>query len=150
MAELRESLKVAAQNAMRSRNQVALDSIRMVQSAIKNKEIEKRSALSDTEIMQVIAALCKQRRESIGEFKRGGRDDLVAKETQELKVLEAFLPEQLGPDEVEQEVRAVIAQVGAKSAKDMGLVMKPLREKLAGRVDGKFLSETVQRLLQGS
>ncbi|MDO8462142.1 MAG: GatB/YqeY domain-containing protein, partial [Deltaproteobacteria bacterium] len=132
---------------LKARDQVRLDAIRMAVAAIKNKEIDKRGALTDVELTQVLGTLCKQRRESIVEFKKGGRDDLVQKETRELDILQAFLPKALSPEEVEKRVKQVIADLAAVGPKEMGRVMKALKDEMAGKVDGQVLSETVRRLL---
>jgi uncharacterized protein len=147
MAGIKEALQSALKNAMKSRDQIALDALRMTNAAIKNKEIEKKVELSEAEITQVISTMCKQRRESAEEFRKGNRIELAEKEETELKVLGAFLPPQLSEADVESEVKAAIESLGAKDMKDMGKVIKSLRDKLAGQVDGKLLSDTVRRML---
>lgn len=144
---IKESLAEALKESLKSRDQVRLDAVRMAVAAVKNKEIDKRGALTDVELTQVVATLCKQRRESIVEFKKGGRDDLVQKETRELEILQAFLPKALSSEELEKRVKQVIGDLGAAGPKDMGRVMKALKDEMAGKVDGQLLSETVRRLL---
>ncbi len=145
---LKDDLKKSLVEAAKARDQIRLDAIRSVQSAIRYKEIEKKADLTDPDILSVIASLCKQRRESIEQFKSGGRDDLVQKETKELGILEKFLPAQLSRDEVQKVLQKVIAEVGAKSAAEMGQVMKAAMKELAGRADGKMVNEVVRSLLK--
>lgn len=135
--------------AARGRDQLRLDAIRMVLSAVHYQEIEKRVALSDAQVMQVIAGLCKQRRESIEQFSKGGRQDLVDKESREIQILEAFLPTQLSERQVEEIVRQVIGELEASTQKDMGRVMKAVVQKTMGQADGKRVSEIVKSLLTG-
>ncbi|MBI1909894.1 MAG: GatB/YqeY domain-containing protein [Deltaproteobacteria bacterium] len=146
---IKGALGEALKESLKARDQVRLDTIRMAVAAIKNKEIDKRGELTEPEAVQVVATLVKQRRESIAEFSKGGRQDLVDKETRELGILLAFLPPSLPAEEVEGRVKKKIAELGAKDVKDMGRVMKALREELAGQVDGQLLSDTVRKLLAG-
>lgn len=122
--------------------------LRMLKSAIGYAQIEKKTEnLSDSDLLAVVQREAKKRRDSIEEFERGGRAELAAKERIELKVLEEFLPKQLSPEELETLVRAAIAETGAMSKKDMGVVMKAAQAKAAGRADGKTLSGLVGKLL---
>lgn len=146
---VQDDLKKAMTEAARGRDQLRLDAIRMVLSAVHYQEIEKRVALSDAQVMQVIAGLCKQRRESIEQFSKGGRQDLVDKESREIQILEAFLPTQLSERQVEEIVRQVIGELGASTQKDMGRVMKAVVQKTMGQADGKRVSEIVKSLLTG-
>jgi len=140
---LTEEMKLA----MKAKDELRLSVIRLVRSAVKNREIDQKQELDDRGICEVIASLAKQRRESIRMFGEAGRADLVAKEEQELQVLLAFLPQQLTPDEVAELVRTAIAASGAQGPKDMGLVMKALQPQVAGRADGKMVSEMVREKL---
>ena len=134
--------------AMKAKSQVRLSSLRMLKAAIMNKEVEKKRDLDDAEVLQVVAALVKQRRDSIEQFDKAGRADLVDKETSELKVLEEYLPPAASADDIAAAVAAAVAETGATSPKDMGKVMKLLTAKFAGRpVDGKALSERVRQSL---
>ena len=144
---MRERLADEMKNAMKAKDDLRLSAIRMVRSAIKNKEIEIRGDLTDQEIIEVLSTLVKQRRESIRMFMDAGRDDLVAKEEKELAILLEFLPQQLGRDEVAALVGKVIAECGAQGARDMGKVMKLLMPHVAGRADGKMVSELVKEQL---
>ncbi|HUW09361.1 MAG TPA: GatB/YqeY domain-containing protein [Anaerolineae bacterium] len=136
--------------AMRSGDQAAKLALRAVKTAIREAEVagtEARS-LSDDEILAVIAKQAKQRRDSIAEFEKGNRPDLVEKEQSELAVLEVYLPQQLEREEIVARARKVIADVGASSTRQMGLVMRPLMEELQGVADGKLVSQVVQQLLR--
>jgi uncharacterized protein YqeY len=120
----------------------------MVKAALMNREVEKGRSLDQAETEQVIASLIKQRRDSIEQFAKGGREDLVAKETAEIAVLEAYLPPPVAAAEVERAVDAVIAETGASTVKDLGRVMKAVMAALAGRtVDGRVINEIVRRKL---
>lgn len=145
---LREELKKSLVEAAKARDQVRLDTIRAVQSAIRYKEIDKKGELTDPEILSVIGTLCKQRRESIEQYTQGGRADLAEKESRELSILEKFLPAQLSRPEIEKIVGEVIAQTGASGAAAMGQVMKEAMKRLAGQADGKIVNEVVRSLLK--
>ena len=144
---LRQRLADEMKEAMKSRAELKLSVIRMVRSAVKNRDIEQRQELNDQEICEVIASSLKQRRESIRMFKEAGRDDLVAKEEQELAILLDFLPRQLSREEVAALVDKTIAESGAESSGDMGKVMKLLMPQLSGRADGKLVSDLVRAKL---
>ena len=144
---LREQLSEEMKNAMKAKDELRLSTIRMVRSAVKNKDIDLKRELNDQEIVEVIATLVKQRRESIRMFGEAGRTDLVAKEEQELAVLLQFLPQQLGRDEVAALVEKIIVECGAQGGKDMGRVMKALMPHVSGRADGKMVSDVVREKL---
>jgi uncharacterized protein len=134
--------------AMKARDQVRLSSLRMLKAAIMNKGVEKRRDLDDAEVLQVATALVKQRRDSIEQFGKAGRTDLVEKETAEMAVLQAYLPAAASADDIEAAVAAAIAETGASSPKDMGTVMKAVLPKLAGKAtDGKAVNDAVRRKL---
>jgi uncharacterized protein YqeY len=134
--------------AMRARDQVRLAPLRMAKAALMNREVEKGRTLEDAEAEQVIASLIKQRRDSIEQFTKGGRHDLVAREAAEVTLLEAYLPPAVDAAEVERVVDKAIAESGATSPKDLGRVMKTVMGELAGRtVDGKVVNELVRRKL---
>jgi uncharacterized protein YqeY len=145
---LNEQVNAGITEAMKAKDVVRLSALRMLKAAIMNKGVEKGRDLDDAEILQVVGALAKQRRDSIEQFGKAGRTDLVDKETAELKVLEALLPAAASPEEVAAAVAAAIAETGATSAKDMGKVMKAVMPKLAGKsADGKTVNEAVRRAL---
>jgi uncharacterized protein YqeY len=138
--------------AMKAREELRLSVLRMVKSALKNKEIEKIRPLDDAEAMQVLQTLVKQRRESVEQFSRGGRKDLADKEAQEIVILEKYLPAAAGDAEMSAAIEAAIAETGANSPKQMGAVVKAARTHLAGKtIDGKVLSDRVRdRLARGN
>jgi hypothetical protein len=134
--------------AMKARDASTLSAMRMLKTALTNKEVEKGHALDDGESLQVIASLIKQRRESIEQFRAGSRQDLVEKEQAELALLETLMPPPLGVAEIEAAVANAIAETGATSPKEMGRVMKAAMAALAGKgVDGKVVNEAVRRKL---
>jgi len=138
--------------AMRSRDELRLSTLRMVKSAIHNKEIDKRAPLDDKEAQQVLSTLIKQRRDSIEQFQKGGRQELADKEAAEIKIIEAYLPKALGEEEVTAAVKATIAEMGSPTMKDMGTVMKNAMARLqagGARVEGKMVSEIVKKQLGG-
>lgn len=137
-------------DAMRAKDATRLGVLRMLKSALKYAAIEKSGAegeLADAEATQVIRKQAKQRQDSIESFEKGGRAELAAKEKEELKILNSYLPQQLSAEELSQLVRETIASLGATSKAQMGVVMKELQTKAAGRADGKTLSQEVQRQL---
>ena len=141
----------AIAEAMRQHNPVRLSALRMLKAALMNREIERGHALDETESLQVVNALVKQRKDSIEQFTRGGRPDLADKEAAEILVLEAYLPAPADPAAVEDAVVAAIAETGATSPKDMGRVMKAVMARLAGQtIDGKVVSDLVKKKLTGS
>lgn len=136
--------------AMRSRSELRLSTLRMVKSALKNKEIEKRAALDEKEAQQVLSTLIKQRRDSIEQFQKGGRQELADKEAAEITIIEAYLPKAMGEEDIVAAVKATIAEMGSPTMKDMGTVMKNVMAKLqasGARVEGKTVSEIVKKNL---
>ena len=137
-------------DAMRAKDSARLSTLRMLKAALINATIEKSGAegqLNDVEAAQVVRKQAKQRQDSIESFERGARPELAAKEKEELSILQAYLPQGMSSDELVKVVRDTIAEVGATSKAQMGAVMKALQEKVAGRADGKTLSQEVQRQL---
>ncbi len=134
--------------AMRSKEATRLGALRMAKAAIMNREVEKGRALEDAESLQVIASLIKQRRDSIEQFTKGGRQDLADKEAAEIATLERYLPPPLDAAALERIVADVVTELGASGAKDLGRVMKAVMPKLAGQpVDGKLVNDIVRRKL---
>lgn len=136
--------------AMKARTELRLSTLRMMKTAVKNREIEHRRSLEDQEVQQVLATLIKQREDSASQFLAGGRAELAAKEKAEITIIEEYLPRSLSAAEIEATVRAAIAETGAASAKDMGMAMKAAMARFQAaqqRVEGKLVSETVKRLL---
>ncbi len=144
---LKERLTEEMKGAMKARDDLRLSTIRLIRSAVKNKEIELKKELDDQGITDVIASLVKQRRESIRLFKDAGRQELAEKEEKELSTLLGFLPQQLSREEVSVLVSRVVAECGAQGGKDMGRVMKALMPHVAGRADGKMVSDVVKEKL---
>ena len=137
--------------AMKARDASRLSALRMLKAAVMNKSVEKGRDLDDAEVLQVVASLVKQRRDSIEQFTNAGRTDLVEKETAELNILQAYLPAGATPEEINAAVAEAIAETGASSPKDMGKVMKAVMPKLAGKnADGKAVNEAVRRSLGGA
>lgn len=146
--DLLQRIEQALKDAMRSRDENKRNAVRLLLTAMKVREKEIKRSLNETEIQQMISTLIKQRRDSAEQYEKGGRKDLAEKEEEEILVLQAFLPEPLGRAELEKLVGDVIAEVGARSPKDMGRVMKLLMPLVAGRVDGKEVNELVRKKLQ--
>lgn len=154
MAMEASSLKVRIQDemkaAMRAQDKARLAAIRLLLAAIKQKEVDERIVLSDADVLAVIDKMIKQRRESIAQYQNAGRSDLVEKETQEMAVLQSYLPAALSDAELDTLIGAVIAESGASSIKDMGNVMNVLRPKIQGRCDIAEVSKRVKAKLAGN
>jgi len=145
--ELRERIDTDIKYALKSGAKDKVSTLRMLNAALKNKQIDKRRPLSEEEVVETIRSLIKQRKDSIEQFAKGGRQDLVDKETAEVAVLEVYLPQPLPREELEALVREAVASTGAQGAKDMGKVMKALIPMVGGRADGKLISELVKNSL---
>ena len=138
--------------AMKAREEQRLSTLRMVKSALKNREIEKMAPLDDKESQAVLTTLIKQRKESVEQFTKGGRQEMADKEAAEIVLIETYLPKAAGEDEVVAGVKAVIAEMGSPTMKDMGTVMKNVMARFSGagmRVYGKMVSDAVKRELAG-
>ncbi len=135
-------------DAMRARDKERLGTIRLILAAIKQREVDERIELDDTQVIVVLDKMVKQRRESIAQFEKAGRDDLIAIEQSELEVITAYLPAALSEDEVTQLIDAAMQATGASSIKDMGKVMGQLKPKLAGRADMGAVSAMIKARLQ--
>lgn len=144
---LKEQLQVDLKEAMRSRDEIRRDTIRLVLGAIKNAEIENGRELNQSELHVVLQKEAKQRRESIEQYQAAGRAELVASEQAELDVIESYLPEMLSEDEIREQARAQIETVHATGLQDMGAVMGPLMSRLRGRVEGAQVQQIVRDLL---
>lgn len=150
MSQLSEKITEDMKAAMRAKDTVALNTVRMLKSSIKNAAIEKGGAdaeLDDTEISNVIRKEVKKRQDSIEQYESAGRAELAEKEKEEIEILNRYLPEPLSEAEIEKIVDEAIAETGATSRKEMGQVMKIVQEKTAGRADGKTLSQAVMAKL---
>ncbi len=146
---LKERLDQDMKAAMRERAQLRLDTIRMLKSAIKYREIELMKPLDDAGVNGVIASEIKRRRDSVEQYTAGKRQDLADKEQKEIEILSAYLPQQLGEAELRAKVEEAVTKVGAQSMKDMGAVMKALLPEVQGRADGKVVSDLVKARLSG-
>ncbi|HTC51415.1 MAG TPA: GatB/YqeY domain-containing protein [Steroidobacteraceae bacterium] len=144
---LKERITEDMKNSMRSGDKERLAGIRLVLAAIKQREVDERIQLDDTQVLAVLDKMIKQRRESIAQFEAGNRADLVAKESAELAVLQAYLPAQLADSEIEALIRAAIASTGATTMKDMGKVMAAVKPQVQGRTDMGALSARIKGLL---
>ncbi len=133
--------------AMKAQDKDRLMALRNIKTVLKNKAIDLKREPEDNEVIQALATLAKQRRESIESFVAGGRQDLVLKEEAELKVIESFMPKPLSPEELDQIIKQAIQDTQAQGPKDMGKVMKALMPDVTGRADGKVVSEKVKTLL---
>ena len=143
-----DQLAAEIQAAMKSREQVTLDSLRMLKTALTMKTVEKGRDLDDAESVQVVSALVKQRRDSVEQFTKAGRQELADKESAEILVLQQYLPVAATPEEIAAAVEAAVEETGASSLKDMGRVMKAALGRLAGKhADGKAVNEAVRRRL---
>ncbi|MCK5237235.1 MAG: GatB/YqeY domain-containing protein [Deltaproteobacteria bacterium] len=144
---VREDLTKQIATAMKAKDKVRLAVLRMLLSSVKYKEIEQKSDLSDEEFLQLISTTVKQRKDSIEQYKTGGRKDLVEKEEAELEVVMEFLPEQLSEDEVRAIVEDAVKSTGAASPKEMGKVMGAIMPKVKGKADGKLIQDLVKKAL---
>jgi|SRR5437588_5464355 len=148
---LSADVTTAIADAMRKHEQVRLDALRMLKAAFMNRAVEKGRELDDAEARQVVASLVKQRKDSIEQFTKGGRQDLADKEAAEIRVLEAYLPPAADSAVIDRAIAEAIAETGASSPKDMGRVMKAAMARLAGQsVDGKTVNELVRKRLGGT
>lgn len=135
--------------AMKARDAARTSALRLMRAALQNRQIELRSPLGDADVLQVLSTLAKQRRESIEQFRAGGRADLVEKELAELAVLREFLPEQMSDDELRQIVAEVLAEVGAQGPRDLGKAMSAIMPRVQGRADGRKVNAMVRDALTG-
>jgi uncharacterized protein YqeY len=151
---LREKFNEALKDAMRAKDQRRVGTLRLINSALKDKDIEARGLgkgpLGDEEILALLQKMIKQRNDSIEAYEKAGRADLVSQEQEEKQIIEAYLPQQMGAEEVRAAVQAAIASTGAASVKDMGKVMGELKAKFAGRMDFSKANGVVKELLSGA
>ena len=151
---LREKFNEALKEAMRAKDQRKVGTLRLINSALKDKDIEARGLgkgpLGDEEILALLQKMIKQRNDSIEAYEKAGRGDLVAQEQEEKLIIEAYLPQQMGPEDVRAAVQSAIAATGAASVKDMGKVMTELKSRYAGRMDFSKANGVVKELLSGA
>jgi len=146
--DLKEQIQNDLKKALKAKEKGKVSVLRMVNSEIKNEEIEKKEDLTDEDIIQIISKELKKRKEGVEEFKKAGREETVEEEERQIKVLEKYLPEQLEEDEVEELVEEVIEEVGASDMSDMGEVMKEIMPKVKGKADGNMVNKIVREKLQ--
>ena len=147
---LKEQITEDMKTAMRAKDSERLGTIRLLLSAMKQKEVDERIELDDTAVIAIVDKLVKQRKDSVNAFTEGGRIDLADKEASEIKVLEVYLPKRLSADEVLVEVKAIVAELGASGPGDMGKVMGAVKAKLAGKADMGQVSAAVKAALSGA
>jgi uncharacterized protein YqeY len=144
---LEQHITEELKKAIRSRETVRVSCLRLLKASIKNKQVEKGRALTDEEVTGLVSSAIKKGKDSIEAFRKGQREDLATKEEEEIRVLQEFLPAQLGIEEIEKAVREVVSQIGATGPKDLGRVMKEAMVRMAGRADGKTVNEIVRNVL---
>jgi uncharacterized protein YqeY len=144
LQKIEEDFKVALKHSDKLRISV----LRLIKAAIKNKQIEKQADLTDDDVLSILSTLLKQRRESIEQFSKGGRWDLVEKEKQELEIVQSYMPEQLSIEELDSLIKQAISESGVKDSKEIGKVMKILMPKIKGKADGKIVSQRAKELLE--
>ncbi len=135
--------------AAKAKDKVRLSALRLIKTAMHNREIDLKRDLNEAEILQLLSGMVKQRKDSIEQFAKGGRADLVAQEEAELVIIQSFMPQQLSREEVEAEIDKAVSEAGASSVKDMGKVMKVLMPRITGKADGKMVGELVKARLAG-
>ncbi len=133
--------------AAKAKDKIRLSAIRMIKTNIHNREIDLKRKMTEAEFLQLLSSMVKQRKDSIDQFKKGGREDLVEKEESELKVIQEFMPEQMSEEDITLEIDKALKEVGAAGIKDMGKVMKVLMPRLTGKADGKIVGEKVKERL---
>lgn len=144
---LQEQLMEDMKKAQKGQDKLTLSVVRLLRAAIKYQEIDKKSSLDDQEVMAVISSQIKRRKEAIEQYQAGGRQDLAAKEEEEFKILQQYLPQQLSEAELAQKVEEAVAAVGAQGLKDLGKVMSLLMPQVSGRADGKLVNQLVKARL---
>jgi uncharacterized protein len=144
---LKDRIQQDVKDAMRAKDKSRLAAIRLITAAIKQREVDERIELDDAQVTAVLDKMAKQRRESISQFEKAGRDDLIAQEVMELEIIQSYLPEQLGEDEINALIDSAMQTTGAASIKDMGKVMGQLKPKLQGRADMAAVSALIKARL---
>jgi len=135
--------------AAKAKDKIRLSALRLIKTATHNREIDLKRELNEAEMLQLLSGMVKQRKDSIEQFAKGGRTDLVAQEEAELAIIQAFMPQQLSREEVEAEIEKAVVEAGATSVKDMGKVMKVLMPRITGKADGKTVGDLVKARLAG-
>ncbi|MFH1538778.1 MAG: GatB/YqeY domain-containing protein [bacterium] len=148
MGEINEKVAARLKESMKAGDKLALNTMRALKSALRYKEVELTRELEDAEEQEVLRREVRKRKESAGEYRKGGREEQAAAEDAEAAIIEEFLPAMLGEAEIEEKARAAIAETGASSKREMGKVMKVLMAELKGQADGRLVNEVVGRLLE--
>ena len=144
---LKEKLLEDLKNSMKEKNELRKNVVQMVRAAILQVEKDKQIEVTDEQIIEIIAKEAKKRRDSIPDYEKSGREDLINQIKQEITILEEYLPAQLSPEEIEEQLKQIISEIGASSMKDIGMVMKTSKEKLGASADGKTINEIAKKLL---
>ena len=147
--DLKQTLLSDLKEAMKARNSLKVDTLRILSSEIKNREIDTRETISDDEILGLVTTQIKRRKEAAIQYEKGGRPELKEKEEQEMEILVAYLPKQATDDELKQRINQIVEETGATGMKDMGKIMKPLAAEFKGKADGSRLKTLVQERLAG-
>ena len=147
---LKDQITEDMKTAMRAKDSERLATIRLLMAALTQKEVDERIELDEAQVVAVIDKMVKQRKDSVAAFTQGGRQDLADKESAEIKVLEAYLPQRMGAEEISAEVKAIVAELGAKGPGDMGKVMGAVKTRLAGKADMGLVSAAVKAALTGA
>lgn len=147
MSELKQKLMDDMKLAMREKNTIQLETVRMVRAAVQRREVDDKVSLDDAGVLQIIQKLVKQCTDAANQFKQGGRDDLAEKELANIAVMESYLPEKLSDEEIDKLIKQAISETGATTMKDMGRVMGVLRDRVQGRADMGSLSGRIKSLL---
>jgi uncharacterized protein YqeY len=147
MADLKTRINDDVKTAMREKDKARLATLRLITAAIKQKEVDERTELNDEQVVTILEKMLKQRKDSIEQFEKAGRTELVDQEKSEIEIIQVYMPEQLSDDEIEALIKEAIASTGAESMKDMGKVMGQLKPKLAGKADMGAVSGKIKALL---
>ena len=144
---LKEQLMEDLKDAMKNKNEVKKNTVTMIRAAIKQIEVDKKVELQDNDIIEIISKEAKKRKDSLAEFEKAGREDLINQTKEEMEIIKSYLPEELSVEELTQIIEDTIKEVGAETMKDMGKVMQAVKTKTAGRADGKTINEIVKAKL---
>ena len=147
MADLKTRITDDVKTAMREKDKARLATLRLITAAIKQKEVDERTELNDEQVVAILEKMLKQRKDSIEQFEKAGRNELADQEKSEIEIIQVYMPEQLSDDEIEALIKEAIASSGAESMKDMGKVMGQLKPKLAGKADMGAVSGKIKALL---
>ena len=145
--DIREQVGTAMVKAAKDKDKETLSTLRMIKSTLHNREIDLKDQFGETEMLQVLSSMIKQRKDSVEQFKQGGRPELAAKEAREIEVIQGFMPKQLSAEEIDALIGQAIKEAGATGIRDMGKVMKILMPKVTGKADGKAVGEAVKARL---